>query len=287
VENTYWNENGKHQAFLDQASEKMPSIGYTGNPYMNMFIAMSHIYYDAYNNGGCNIEDHYMRDFRRYVHPMLPDLSVSDFISGREVLMEAAMDRVLEFLKDKPMDFPAYKVWFSYEDKCLSHMEPGEEDPRVWSVLSFGELAERNKWCSEQESFNKVKDVTQQIVARNRPRNGQKGQHFLPEMCYSVAPATGELIMLRNGESGYWQCKYNTESRESNRGLAAHLNSLLGVTQAQVLAMEFGSMFGWDKPGADPSIYVKQPLSEKIAEAENKKNHPENGQDKVVPTLQR
>lgn len=289
MENTYWNENGKYQTFVDEALEKMPSIGYTSNPYMNLFIAMSHIYYDIYNNGGCNIEDHYMRDFRQYVQPMLPDLSVSEFLSGRNVILEGAMDRALEFLQDKPMDYPAYKVWFSYENQCISHMEPGEEDPRTWTLMTFGALTDRDRWCSEQESFNKVKDVTEEIAARNKPSaiKSANPESVLPEMCYSVSQMTGELIMLRNGESGYWQCKYGNEDEKNNRVVADHLNELLGVSKAQVLAMEFGSMFGWDKPGADPSVYVRKSLTEKIADAQAKTAKPEAGQEKAEPVPQR
>ena len=32
-----------------------------------------------------------------------------------------------------------------------------------------------------------------------------------------------------------------------------------GVMEA---AMSFGSLFGWDKPGADPKVYMQQPQQE-------------------------
>jgi len=37
--------------------------------------------------------------------------------------------------------------------------------------------------------------------------------------------------------------------------LADYNNERLGVTQEQRLAMECGSMHGWDVPGADPKAY--------------------------------
>ena len=35
-------------------------------------------------------------------------------------------------------------------------------------------------------------------------------------------------------------------------------NEAIGVTKAQEAAMLFGSIYGWDKPGADPSHYDEQ-----------------------------
>ena len=40
-----------------------------------------------------------------------------------------------------------------------------------------------------------------------------------------------------------------------NRELADYNNQRLGVTAAQRLAMEAGSMHGWDCPAADPKTY--------------------------------
>lgn len=48
--------------------------------------------------------------------------------------------------------------------------------------------------------------------------------------------------------------------------LADYNNERLGVTQAQRLAMETGSMHGWDVPGADPTVYAQPPsVPEEIA----------------------
>ena len=54
---TYWNNNGKHQEWVEKINDTMPSMYDTDNYYMNVFIAFSNIYYDIYNNGGGNIED--------------------------------------------------------------------------------------------------------------------------------------------------------------------------------------------------------------------------------------
>ena len=83
----------------------------------------------------------------------------------------------------------------------------------------------------------------------------QKIAPGLPERCFSTLGFTGELILINRGESGYYHSVWSTESREENEELAELYNGRLGVTPAQRRAMEVGSMFGWDVPGADPAQY--------------------------------
>ena len=79
----------------------------------------------------------------------------------------------------------------------------------------------------------------------------------LPDICYSVLPSTGALICIKRGEAGYYPSVWDTGAEWKNRELADHNNARLGVTQAQRLAMEIGSMCGWDAPGADPKAYER------------------------------
>ena len=78
----------------------------------------------------------------------------------------------------------------------------------------------------------------------------------LPDLCYSTLPSDGSLVRLKRGESGYFQTEWNQDDPEKNRRLADCLNQKRGISKAQEEAMSFGSMFGWDKPGADPKVYL-------------------------------
>ena len=77
----------------------------------------------------------------------------------------------------------------------------------------------------------------------------------LPEVCYSILPGTGDVIIIKHGESGYYRCEYSTEDKAFNREFANDRNANLGVSKAQVEAMLAGSMYGWDVPAADPKSY--------------------------------
>lgn len=84
----------------------------------------------------------------------------------------------------------------------------------------------------------------------------------LPEMCFSVLQSTGELICIKRGESGYYPSDWNTDDRERNIQIAEDANERMGVTAEQRQAMETGSMFGWNVPGADPKNYIQEKTQE-------------------------
>ena len=67
--------------------------------------------------------------------------------------------------------------------------------------------------------------------------------------------STGELICIKRGESGYYHSDWTTNDKQANREMADEYNEKLGVSMAQRLAMETGSMHGWHVPGADPKAY--------------------------------
>lgn len=77
----------------------------------------------------------------------------------------------------------------------------------------------------------------------------------LPEQCYGVLPDTGELIIIKKGESGYYRTDVATTGKEETHALADEYNGKLGISKAQAAAMMAGSMFGWQVPAADPKHY--------------------------------
>ena len=86
-------------------------------------------------------------------------------------------------------------------------------------------------------------------------RNEPMRRNELPETCFSILPSSGQLIIIRCGERGYYPSEWDTGDKERNVELADELNEHLGVTPIQRQAMEVGSMAGWDVPGADPAKY--------------------------------
>lgn len=76
----------------------------------------------------------------------------------------------------------------------------------------------------------------------------------LPERCFSITEAFGEVIVLTRGEAGYRLSRQPTRGKTPQE-CADKLNGYLGVTKAQAAAMRAGSLFGWDTPAADPKNY--------------------------------
>lgn len=271
MENTHWSGNGKYQEFARQLTDLQPNYGYTSNVFMNLFIAMTHVYYDAYNNGGCNINDNYAPDFEHFVSPYLPDIDLDDFRHECFALMEQSMDKMFQYLEGKPLDFPVYTTWFNFKENAISHIEPHFDGAKEvgWSPVTFGMEDEQADWCKKQLS-NGRKDVSFDIEDKNK----RAKEHSLPPMCYSTLKSTGELIVIKRGETGYFTTEANTPNAEVNRQTAARLNKMIDLSDAQLKAMEFGSMFGWDKPGARPETYLKKSLEEQISGADERRGAP-------------
>lgn len=96
----------------------------------------------------------------------------------------------------------------------------------------------------------------------------------LPEQCCSILPSTGELIVIKRGERGYYRSEWNTDSREENKNIADFTNSRMGITPAQLEAMICGSMCGWDVPGAQPQFYLDRASKEKSVAITGHIKHP-------------
>lgn len=76
----------------------------------------------------------------------------------------------------------------------------------------------------------------------------------LPQVAYidnhDRTPGAAPVLKIVRGVSGYYPLHGATQS-------AAELNSAAGVTEAQREAMHFGSMIGWNTPGADPDTHAR------------------------------
>ena len=79
----------------------------------------------------------------------------------------------------------------------------------------------------------------------------------LPKQCYSTLASTGEIILIKRGEDGYFPSDLPNSGKEENRRVVDERNRKIGVSKAQEAAMSAGSMFGWDVPAADPRSYDK------------------------------
>lgn len=70
----------------------------------------------------------------------------------------------------------------------------------------------------------------------------------LPDLCYSILETTGELIIIKQGEEGYYPCEFSVADKAQNEALRDSKNESMGVTKEQEKAMSIGSMFGWHVP---------------------------------------
>ena len=86
----------------------------------------------------------------------------------------------------------------------------------------------------------------------------------LPNMCFTVNLATGDIVAVKRGEVGYYPATvYELDHADA-------LNERLGVSHAMREAMTMGSCFGWDVPGArNPDLY-KNAVS--LVDADKRRN---------------
>lgn len=78
----------------------------------------------------------------------------------------------------------------------------------------------------------------------------------LPATCFSVLASTGQLIIIKKGEHGYYPSDWDTGDKAKNRDIASEHNQQRGISDIQETAMLAGSMFDWSVPGADPQWYM-------------------------------
>lgn len=88
-----------------------------------------------------------------------------------------------------------------------------------------------------------------------------------PPLCFTFVQSDNLVAIIERGIAGYTPVGGKDDDAD-NRALVAEQNASLGVKPSMAAAMVFGSMFGWDKPGADPAKYEHLDHLDFIAELE-------------------
>lgn len=176
--------------------------------------------------------------------------------------------------EDTPIDIKVRSAFFGVE----------ERDGRLWCVaecrvagsLSWEDMANLKQYLTGHASGGWGESLSQRDIQLDSGEMyvylwnsenwsiqteeecfGARIAEGLPELCYAVHEYTGELIVIKRGETGYHKTDYSTPDKERNVELADQLNKKLGVDMWQRQAMEVGSLCGWDVPGADPAKYLE------------------------------
>ena len=114
----------------------------------------------------------------------------------------------------------------------------------------------------------RIDDEVQSICERT----GQKP--LLPALCWTVNPATGDLINIKRGVSGYCESSWNSPGNEQrNRATVDHQNQVRGITKAQESAMLNGSFVGLDCKLADPRSYDEHDVPIPPQKKKHNKSH--------------
>lgn len=130
----YWNSQGKYQNWVDKINETTPDMYYTDNKYMNVFIAMSNIYYEIYNNGGGNIVDGCYTDALKLIHEFIGKFNSRTAMNDSQYLEEKT-NEVFAKLMDKDLSFENHGFWNEWRERKISMTEQAGED---WIYITCG-----------------------------------------------------------------------------------------------------------------------------------------------------
>lgn len=127
--------------------------------------------------------------------------------------------------------------------------------------ITYGDGSSMNRRCRYIDDYHVQVDNSLYHIcefAERMEANGNKVIPFrsdLPEQCYAVHAETGEVIIVKKGETGYFPTDIKTSGKEESRELVDAYNKKLGVSKAKAAAMYWGSLYGFDTPGADPASF--------------------------------
>lgn len=161
--NWYIAGSGKNQKMYDFLSERIPTIGYTDNKDVNLFVAARRMYLDAHANYGQRLDKELCEDFGQYISPVMPNFALGspdDYRYGRREealnLLERELDRVMEYLEDKYLGFASYELWFNektggfYTSLDQSKSAPVGSD---WHREIFGSEEDMRTWLQGREDI--------------------------------------------------------------------------------------------------------------------------------------
>ena len=144
MEKTYWESNGKYQAWYDNFSKCLPGFGQTNNDYANLVINIGSLYYDVYNNGGCNIKDGVKDDRITQVKKHIV-ISKERLYKCDYVYLENKINEAFELVMTKTSDelkFDIFTVYQWFEKEKVSRRKVNEH----FQAVTFGESSECEKW---------------------------------------------------------------------------------------------------------------------------------------------
>lgn len=156
------------------------------------------------------------------------------------------------------------QLWGVAECRVVGTLEPDELNTLKDYIAGqasdgWGENFEQHKIETEDgELYVYLWNSNDWCIQTEQERFSPKLAEGLPEMCFSILKSTGEIICIKRGKSGYYPSDWNGPDPELNAIKTNELNDQLGVTPEQRQAMEIGSMFGWDVPGADPANWKQR-----------------------------
>ena len=63
---SYWSNKGELQDWADQIEKDVPSSGHAETLPVELFRCASNVYYEIFNNGGCNLVDDHPGEFGKH-----------------------------------------------------------------------------------------------------------------------------------------------------------------------------------------------------------------------------